>query len=405
MEAFVSSLIEISFKASFVIVFVLISRAFLSNVPKRFSYLLWSIVGLRLLIPRGFIWDYGIFNLIDTQKPLNNAHNYIAEQMGKTTDYVAQFPARPINYPIRNGPETILQQAETIDLVEIIFTIWLIGFALMLLYGFISYIRIAIKMNRAMILQGNVFESEDISSPFALGLIFPKIYLPLGLNPIQQSCIIAHEKYHIKRFDHLVKLLSFILLSLHWFNPFCWVAFRKMTLDMEMSCDEGVLRCSDNENIKKLYSATLLSMASGRKSFAPSPVSFDGGIAKKRIKHVLKYKSPKKTAVVLCYCICLGALFFCFGEREIDKIYISENIQALSENSLKDGAYEKLYVPEPDYDALNWNFNGGSYYVVGDVYGTNQPNTGINRNSRHSYYFNRQTDYFAPMNPNKYFYN
>ncbi len=330
---------EMSIKASIVIAFVLLSRVLLSKAPKRFSYLLWSVVGVRLLIPVGISSDFSVFSLFKGFSGGSNSSVYA----GNTA----------VEQAMMQGSETgnVMVWATVLRVVQ---WLWVWGVAAMLVYGVVSYVRMHRKMNTAMILSGNIYESDSISSPFALGIIFPKIYLPVGLNPLQQGCIIAHEKYHIKRFDHVVKLIAFLLLSVHWFNPLCWIAFRKMTMDMEMSCDEGVLGKAENEELKKLYSKTLLAIGSSNRRFVPNPVSFDGGVAKKRIMHILKYKAPKFSTVAVCYTMCIVVIFACSADTKADEAISSvakkaeEIIETATDNEKSDAEPSKADEFEMD---------------------------------------------------------
>ncbi len=349
---------EMSIKASVVMAFVLLFRMLLSKAPKRFSYLLWSVVGVRLLVPFGISSNFSIFSIF---KGISKGD---IQSIQKGSVAVEQAVESGASWGISGD------MAVWVTVLRVAQWTWLIGLAVMLVYGIVSYVRMHRRMNTAMLLEGNIFESDRIESPFALGIISPKIYLPVGLNPIQQGCIVAHEKYHIKRLDHIVKLVSFLLLSLHWFNPLCWVAFRKMTMDMEMSCDEGVLGKSNDEALKKVYSKTLLAIGSSNRKIVPNPVSFDGGVAKKRILHILKYKAPKVSTVAVCYVLCLVVIFACSTDTKADEMISSVTDKAseivssvengdgsnLSENVemsgsvkyLGDNLYSEYYVA-PDY--------------------------------------------------------
>ncbi len=318
---------EMSIKASVVIAFVLLSRVLLSKAPKRFSYLLWSVVGIRLSVPVGISSDisiFGLFKAFSESGESVQAQNVAIEQAINSSSATANAYPSALVWFLRALP-----------------WVWLAGMAVMGIYGIVSYCRMHIRMNTAMLVCGNVYESEKIESPFALGIIKPKIYLPLGLNPIQQGCIVAHEKYHIKRFDHIVKLISFLILVVHWFNPLCWVAFRKMTMDMEMSCDEGVLKNSNDENMKKLYSKTLLAIGSGNRRVVPNPVSFDGGVAKKRILHILKYKAPNFPTVFFCYAMCIVLIVVCSTDTKAE-----ETFKKASEIAASVSEYNESESPE-----------------------------------------------------------
>ena len=166
-----------------------------------------------------------------------------------------------------------------------------LGAAAILAYSLISYYKLSQHMADAVLWQGNVYQSVRVRSPFILGFIRPKIYIPFGLDEDTRCHVLAHEGCHLKRRDHLTKLFAFLLLAVHWFNPLCWLAFALMSRDMEMSCDEKVL--AQAGNIRKQYSASLLSFAANRRLPLPSPLAFGETGVKGRIQNVLKWKKPK----------------------------------------------------------------------------------------------------------------
>ena len=193
-------------------------------------------------------------------------------------------------------------------------TLWLAGIAVMLAYGLISYGKLRKRLSNAILLEGNVYGSDRIDAPFALGVFKPRIYIPFGLSDSAKEYILAHERYHLKRLDHIVKPISFGILALHWFNPLCWIAFNRMSLDMELSCDEAVLSRYGNEAMKKEYTKTLLDFATNKKFPSPAPLSFsEGASAKTRIKNALYWKKPKLWLSVVALVLSLVILVACAG--------------------------------------------------------------------------------------------
>lgn len=191
-------------------------------------------------------------------------------------------------------------------------SVWALGIICMLGCGVISYIKLKKRLQNAVLLYDNVYGSDRIGSPFALGVFRPRIYIPFGLNEEAQGYILAHERYHLKRLDHLVKPLSFLILCVHWFNPFCWLAFNRMSLDMELSCDERVLKQYGDENMKKKYSKTLLDFATDNRYPTPAPISFsEGAGAKTRIKHALYWKKPRFWVSAIAIILCVVVLVAC----------------------------------------------------------------------------------------------
>ncbi len=191
-------------------------------------------------------------------------------------------------------------------------SVWALGIICMLGCGVVSYIKLKKRLQNAVLLYDNVYGSDRIGSPFALGVFRPRIYIPFGLNEEAQGYILAHERYHLKRLDHLVKPLSFLILSVHWFNPLCWLAFNRMSLDMELSCDERVLKQYGDENMKKKYSKTLLDFATDNRYPTPAPISFsEGAGAKTRIKHALYWKKPRFWVSAIAILLCAVVLVAC----------------------------------------------------------------------------------------------
>lgn len=173
-------------------------------------------------------------------------------------------------------------------------------------------------MSTAVRMKANVFASDKIYAPFILGLLIPRIYIPFGLNRRERAYILRHEFYHIKRKDHLVKVISFLVLTLHWFNPLVWVAYYSMTKDMEMSCDEKVL--AKNVNILKQYSLSLLSFATGKKLLLASPLSFGEGGIRERVKNVLKFRKYPKGVSLFVVALCATIIVACAANPKINVV-------------------------------------------------------------------------------------
>ena len=206
-----------------------------------------------------------------------------------------------INQAINNSLPTAMPIASANPMQIILFIIsllWALGILSLLVYSVVSYLLLKRKVSLAILLKGNIFECENIQSPFVLGIIKPKIYLPMGFYETEKSYILKHEQTHIRRFDYLVKPFAFLVLCVHWFNPLVWISFILMNKDMEMSCDERVLT-ELGTDIKKDYSRSLLSLAVSRKMISGSPLAFGESNAKSRIKNVLNYKRPAFWVVVL----------------------------------------------------------------------------------------------------------
>jgi hypothetical protein len=186
-------------------------------------------------------------------------------------------------------------------------------------------LRLKRQLISAKFIEKNIFEAKNLKTPFVLGLIRPKIYLPVGLNVEERSYILLHEQTHIHRKDHIFKALAFLILAIHWFNPLVWIAFMLMSLDMELSCDERVLKEIDEE-IKKPYANSLLSLAAGRHILNGSPLAFGEGNIKGRIKNVLNYKKPRFWVIAVSIIIVTAVGIGLMVNPKVNRVDESERI-------------------------------------------------------------------------------
>ena len=176
--------------------------------------------------------------------------------------------------------------------------LWLVGVFALLLYTVISYVRLKKKIGTAVLYKDNIFQSESVISPFVLGIIKPKIYLPFNMTDSDMENVVAHEQAHIKRKDHLWKPLGFLLLTIHWFNPLMWVGYIMLCKDIELACDEKVVKNLDTEQ-RADYSQALLSCSVNRRMIAACPLAFGEVGVKSRIKTVLNYKKPAFWIIII----------------------------------------------------------------------------------------------------------
>lgn len=312
MNAVFETVLEMSVKACFVITVVMIARLILARAPKKHSYILWIAAALRLCLPFSVgtkLSIFGISRFFDD----SYAKTVITDPVSVNTvipDVIPDMGNQNVITDITGDP--VVSVSHGISVIEMLAAFWLCGVIAMLIYGIVSYVIVYRRMSTATRYEKNVFCSENVLSPFTLGFIKPRIYIPYGLDDITREKVIAHEKCHINRFDHIAKPFAFVLLAVHWFNPLCWLAFNRMSLDMEMSCDEKLLRTQGDEEMKKVYTKALLSFASNRRFPAPGPVNFnESGNAKKRINNSLNYKKPSVWVSVLAYVFCAVMLVAC----------------------------------------------------------------------------------------------
>ncbi|MBU5626318.1 M56 family metallopeptidase [Oscillibacter sp. MSJ-2] len=267
MDAVFSRILDMSLAASPVILAVALSRLLLKRAPKLFSHLLWAVVLFRLLCPVSFSSPISLFNAVDMPVAVHEL-----------------YPEPPVT-------EQEPQSSPAAETEPSFFSlIWALGVSALLICSALSLWRLRRTLTGSVHVRDNLYSADHIHSAFVVGLFRPVIYLPSALSEQERSYIILHEQTHIRRHDHIVKLLAFLALTLHWFNPLVWLAFTLSERDMEMSCDEAVLQRA-GVDIRADYSASLLKLAAGS-SFAAVPLAFGEGDVKGRIKHVMRYRTP-----------------------------------------------------------------------------------------------------------------
>jgi len=298
-------ILDMSITASIVVLVVIAARLLLKKAPKVISYALWGVVLLRLLCPFSFESAISIVPNVPEieQTNLNTALPDI------DFETYSDWEANRITLEQSTGSESVnVTIKHSADPTLYLSIIWIAGIAAMLAYSVVSYIRLRRKFSIAVPLRDNIFIADDVKSPFVVGFVRPRIYLPGGLGEKEQEYIILHEQHHICRGDHIVKLLAFAALSIHWFNPLVWLAFVLSSKDMEMSCDEAVIRKA-GEEIRADYSASLLTLATGRRIFAGAPLAFGEGDTTGRIKNLSAWKKPVLWVVIAAVigCVLLAA--------------------------------------------------------------------------------------------------
>lgn len=357
------SVLNMSITAGYVILAVLLVRAFLVNMPKKYSYLLWSVVGFRLICPVSFKSIISIFNI----NPFVGKD--VATESG-TMNYAKADVLEPnVDMAVASNvvtntdgvTATFVTNSFWDRFIDFIPYIWIMGIAILLVMGTVSFLKIKKQVATATKWSDNIYQSENISSPCIIGIIKPKIYIPYNVDEEYLEYVIAHEKYHIKRGDNVVKMIAFAMLCVHWFNPLCWLAFYLVNKDMEMSCDEWVL--AHNEGIKKTYSNALLSFATNKKFPSPSPLCFGESSVKSRIKNVLSFKQPKKIFSALAIILSVSLLIACSANPK--EIVSREGI----ENTIANNTTQKNEYTAGDAIAQNMSISrivsdGGQYSSI-----------------------------------------
>ena len=296
-----------SITGTVVICFVLLARLGLKKAPRFFSYVLWSVVLFRLLCPVSIPMDFSLFRLGEVP---------VTKVRGNAT--AVKFITEGQVYPREEWKEipdgAAAAEPESRAVLPVL---WITGMGLMAAWGLWSLLRLKEKLREAAPLEGNVWECDGLDTAFVLGLVRPRIYLPSGLSGQEREFILRHERHHVKRLDHVWKLAAFGALCIHWFNPAVWAAFWLAQKDMEMSCDEAVLKALSQEE-RCDYSQTLLRVSSGRRWTAAMPLAFGEGNVKERVKNVLNWKKPRMWVRVVCGMVCAALLVACGGNPAVE---------------------------------------------------------------------------------------
>lgn len=306
-------LLNISITAGWIVLAVILVRLLLKRAPKWISCLLWAVVGVRLVFP------FSIESVLSLIPSANTVEPGILLQNQPTVNTGFDSVNSVVNPIISStfAPET----GASVNPLQIWGTlaaiVWVIGIFTMLIYTLITYIRLRIKVSTAVRITDNIYQCERVISPFILGIFRPRIYLPFG--DISEH-ILAHEKAHLKRGDHFIKPLAFAILAVYWFNPLMWVAYILLCRDIELACDEKVIRLMGKEE-KQDYSRTLLEFSIKHRSIAACPLAFGEVGVKSRIKSVMNYKKPAFWIIIaaLIVCIVVSVCFLTDPVKDNDK--------------------------------------------------------------------------------------
>ena len=301
MAAVFLKLLNLSISASWLVLAVLVLRLVSKRSPKWMNVLLWGIVALRLMLPFSIESALSLIPSAETVSPA-----------------VVQFDPAPtitsgvsvIDNAVNPALSEHFAAAPTASVnplyvwTEIAGWVWLIGLGAMLLYALVSYLRLRRRVSVSLCVRENIYLCDAISSPFILGVVKPHIYLPSGLDEVQRQNVLSHEQAHLARRDHWWKPLGFALLAVYWFNPVLWLAYALLCRDIELACDERVIRTMD-ESAVKTYSTVLLACSMPRKAVITCPLAFGEVGVKERVKNALHYKKPAFWVVAASVTVCI----------------------------------------------------------------------------------------------------
>ncbi len=318
MTKLFSQILNMSMTGSAVILAVLTARLALRKAPKIYSYALWSVVLFRLLCPVSLTVPSAPMGLLQPQVAQSGGISTMTyapveafqPDAGQPKIPPASQPGRSQETPGEEAPKAVTEAAFDGSLLDIAAGIWAAGGAALLLSSLIPYFLLRRRLRDGICCQENIWLSSRISMPFVLGLLRPRIYLPASILARERPYIIAHERHHIRRGDHFLKAAAYGALCLHWFNPLVWLAFCLAGTDMEMSCDEAVIR-KLGQQIRADYAQSLLRLASHRRRLTGMPLAFGEGDTKGRVKNMARWKYPKTWVAILSALICAAVLAAC----------------------------------------------------------------------------------------------
>ena len=293
MEQFISQLARQSVAAGWVILALLVLRPLLKKLPRAYVCLLWALAAVRLVLP------------IAVKSPVS----LVPQRVANPTAFI---PITPIPVTPAAAAQDAAQAAAPAaqSISALLPWLWLAGVAVMGLYAIVSYIRLLSRVQVSIRLGDRLYISDNVASPFILGIFRPKIYLPSEMDQAQARLVLAHERSHLRRGDHLWKPLGYALLCLHWFNPLCWVAYLLLCRDIEQACDEAVVKDMAPQD-KKAYSSALLECSLPRSAISVCPLAFGEVGVKQRIRGILNYRKPKLWALAVSGLVCV-TLAACF---------------------------------------------------------------------------------------------
>lgn len=299
-------IVNMSISASWLVLAVLLLRLVLKKAPKWVSVLLWGFVAVRLICPFSIESMLSLIPSAETVSPeiMMDWTPEISTGIGSVDTVINPI----ITQTFAPNPATSANPLQI--LIPVAGILWLVGIAVMLIYTAISYLLLRRKVATAVLLRNNIYQSENVDSPFVLGIIKPKIYLPFQMDGKNLEHVIAHEESHIRRKDHWWKPFGFVLLALHWFNPLMWLGYVLLCRDIELACDEKVIKEMDNES-KADYTQALVACSVNRRSIAACPLAFGEVGVKERVKSVMNYKKPAFWIIVAAIVIC-GVVAVCF---------------------------------------------------------------------------------------------
>ena len=337
MSAVFLKILNMSISANWIAATVLLLHLCLKRAPKWWNVLLWGLVAVRLMLP---------FSIESSLSLLPRA------EVASPAHIVPSVPGKAA--PMIGGAAAIASGAKTqLPIWTILAWVWLFGVLVLVLYTLVSTLRLRHQVREAVRLQGNIYQSEQVASPFVLGILRPKVYLPYHMDSREAQHVLAHEQAHLRRGDHFWKPLGFLLLTIHWFNPLMWLSYAMLCRDIELACDEKVIRDLRREE-RADYMQALVACSVNRRRIAACPLAFGETGVKERVKSVMNYKKPTLWVMLLALALCV-VLAGCFltdpKDTNSDRTAVTASSSEEADPDTADSAPEESAQPT-EQDAL-----------------------------------------------------
>lgn len=331
MEDVFLKLFNMSITAGWTILAVIVLRLVLKRAPKWIACLLWILVAVRLVCP---VLLESVFSLVPSRETVRQE---VVFSESPAIDSGIRLVDNVVNPVLHESfaPEPGASANPLQVWLFIAGILWVTGMGAMLLYAVVSYVRLCLGLRTAVRLEEPVYLSEFVDTPFVFGVIRPRVYLPSGMPEAMRPPVIAHEKAHLARRDHIWKILGYALLAVYWFQPLCWVAYVLFCKDIELACDEKVIRNYDTHQ-KKTYSEALFACSLKRRAATVCPLAFGEVSVKARVKSVVNYKKPTFWGIVTAVSVCVVAAV-CFLT---DPVSMADSGEAGNGAPVVDGADE-----------------------------------------------------------------
>ena len=370
------SVLNLTLTGSIVILLIIVARFLLRKIPTKYIYGLWAVAAFKLLCPKSPSSVMSVFNYLPRKKITVTPVN-LTKTPVQTVHRTVGTVVRPAVTSVTTGASTTrTASGSSVGIWHVLMIVWIVGMLLLTIGVIYKTVKIYMSLRGTKRIQGNVYTGSAISSPFVFGIISPRIYMPEGLSEKEFQYLLCHEKTHIRRKDMIFKAIGISTLIVHWFNPLVWIAFRLFERDMEMSCDEEVIKNIDN-SLRADYCMSLVTYA--RKSSVPKylvvPISFGKKDVKVRIKNIMKYKKMTKllsaASLALVAVIATGC-FFSAKDKKVeiakdDKVQTAElkNLSYTPDESDED-VVDETEIDETEADETEAFTEEDDYYVYGD---------------------------------------